>query len=174
MENKTKLFIIFSVLALLGVVVLYVLEFQWFQNYIEARNLVIGALIAGLIIGILLGLFYQKKAKELVDKIQLWVTCLIIPTLLMPLFASLTNRLFAGPPRPTKVEFWEEKAYVQSRFGQIKGERPAPSGYYVFVVKDGEMVRLESEEPVFPDAQKGDTVEILVKKGLFGVLFVVW
>ncbi|MBK8564829.1 MAG: hypothetical protein IPN76_16200 [Saprospiraceae bacterium] len=174
MNIKTKLYILFSLLALLGTVILYVLEFQWFQNYLGAKKLVLGAILAGLAVGILLGYLLRKKAKEQVEKMQLWAVCIILPVLLMPLFASLANRLFAEQPKPTKFEFWEEKAYLMSRFGQIKGERPEPSGFYVFVIKNGEMVRLESEKPVFPNAQKGDSVELLVRNGLFGVEFVDW
>jgi hypothetical protein len=174
MRIKTKFFIFLSMMALLGVIVLYVLEIQWFQNYFEAKNLVVFALLAGVAIGVLLGYLLRNKAKEQVEKMQLWVACLIIPVLLMPLIASLANRLFAEQATPTKVEFWEEKAYLMNRFGQIKGERMEPSGYYIFIIKNGEMVRLESDKPMFPNAQKGDTVEVPIRKGLFGVAFVDW
>ncbi len=174
METKTKFTILFSLLALLGTIVLYVLELKWFQNYFEAKKLVVGALLVGAAIGVLLGYLLRNKAKEQVEKMQLWVTCLIIPVLMMPLFASLTNRLFAEQSTPTKVEFWEEKAYFQSRFGQIKGERMEPSGYYVFIITNGEMVRLENGKPVFPNAQKGDTVKVPIRQGLLGFDFIDW
>lgn len=174
MSLKTKLSIFLSLLVLLGVIVLYVLEFQWFQNYFGAKRLVLGALAAGLVVGLVLGFLLRKKADEQVEKMQLWAACITLPIMVMPLLVSLTNRLFAQQPVPTKVEFWEEKAYTMNRFGQLKGQRPEASGYYVFVVKDGKMVRLESDQPVFPAAQQGDTVELPLRKGLFGVEFVAW
>lgn len=174
MSIKTKLIIFLSLAALLGTIVLYVLEFQWFQNYFGAKKLVVGAIVAGLVLGVLLGFLLRKKAREQVEKIQVWAACIILPTLFMPLFASLANRLFAEQAKPTKVVFWEEKAYLQSRYGQIKGERPEPSGFYVFVIKDEGMVRLESDKPVFPLTQKGDTVEIPIRHGLLGFDFAEW
>jgi hypothetical protein len=174
MSLKTKLLIFAAVLAVFGTIVLYVLEFQWFQNYFGAKRLVMGALAAGLVLGLAIGFLFRKKADEQGEKMQLWATCITLPLLLMPLLASLTNRLFAQQSRLTPVEFWEEKAYTMNRYGQLKDQRPDTSGYYVFVVMDGEMIRLESDEPVFPTAQKGDTVLLPVRKGLFGVAFVNW
>ncbi|MCC6724805.1 MAG: hypothetical protein IT258_09870 [Saprospiraceae bacterium] len=174
MSTKTKLMAFLAIVGLLGIIVLYVLEFQWFQNYFGLQKLILSALVMGVVTGLALGFFIQKKVKEQVERIQLWATCLLVPVVLMPLLASLANRLFAEQPRPTAVEFWEEKAYVMNRYGQIKGERSEASGYYVFVVKDGSMVRLESDHPMFPTAKQGDTVEVPVRKGLFGVEFVDW
>ncbi len=174
MGLKTKLLVFAAILAVLGTIVLYVLEFQWFQNYFRAKRLVMGALAAGLVSGLTIGFLFRKKADEQVEKMQLWAACITLPLLLMPLLASLTNRLFAQQPKPTPVEFWEEKAFTMNRYGQLKGQRPDTSGYYIFVVKEGEMVRLESDEPVFLTAQKGDTVLLPVRKGLFGVAFVDW
>lgn len=172
MNLKTRLVIFFSVLALFGIVILYVLEFQWFQNSFGVQRLVIGALGAGLFVGVILGFVFQKRGDDLVEKMQIWTACIIVPVLLMPLLASQTNRLFAEQAKPTKVQFWDEKAYTLNRYGVLKGDKIDTVGYFIFVVKDGEMVRLEHETPVFETAKKGDTVEISVRKGLFGIEFV--
>ena len=109
MSMKSKLLIFLGVLAMLGVVALYVQEFQWFQNYINSRNMVLGALALGGLLGFGLGFYFQKTGEELVDKMRIWITCFIVPVLLMPLLASLTNRLFAERKiHETKVEFWDE------------------------------------------------------------------
>ncbi len=172
MSLKTRLLIFFSVLALFGIIILYVLEFQWFQNSFGVQRLVIGALVAGLIVGAMLGLVYQKRGDDLVEKMQIWTACIIVPVLLMPLLASLTNRLFAEQAKPTEVQFWDEKAYTLNRYGVLKGDKIDTVGYFIFVIKDGEMMRLENETPVFPTAKKGDTVEISIQRGLWGIEFV--
>ena len=172
MNLKTRLAIFFSVIALFGVIVLYVLEFQWFQNSFEVQRLVTGAVTVGLFVGVLFGLVFQKKGNALVEKMQIGTACLIVPVLLIPLLASLTNGLFATQAVPTEVQFWEEKAYTLNRYGMLKGDKVDTVGYFIFVIKDGEMMRLENETPVFPTAKQGDTVKISTRKGLWDIEFV--
>ncbi len=175
MSLKTRLLIFFAVLALLGVVVLYVLEFQWFQNYLDLRPMLLGSLVVGILLGIFLGFRFQKSSDDLAEIMQIWSACVILPLFLMPLFASLANRLFAKQAiEQIQVEFWEEKAYIQSRYGILKGEKLDKTGYFVFVVKDGEILRLQSKTPRFPNAKKGDKVNLPLRKGLFGTDFVDW
>ena len=50
MNLKSKLLIILGVVALFGVIVLYVQEFRWFQNYLNPRKMVLGSLLMGLVL----------------------------------------------------------------------------------------------------------------------------
>ena len=175
MSFKTKMLIFLALLSLAGVIVLYVLEFQWFQNYLSPKKMVIGSLLLGVLIGLLLGFRFQKHGEELVDKIQIWSVCLVVSMLPMPLLASLANRLFAErETNETQVAFWDQKANLSNIYGYIKGEPKANLGYYIFVIMDGEIVRLKSMEPRFPNAVQGDRVSVPVRRGLLGANFVDW
>lgn len=169
MSGKSRILILLGTLALVGIVVLYVLEFQWFQNYFNPVKLVIGSLAVGLALGLVLALRFQKKADELDEKMQLWAACLIVPLLFMPLLGSLTNRFFAKQAELEEVVFWEETSFSKLPYGLLKGEKPKPDGFYIFVVREGEMVRLESKASMYPGALQGDKVKLAVKRGLFGV-----
>ncbi|MCF8244448.1 MAG: hypothetical protein K9J37_00110 [Saprospiraceae bacterium] len=179
MSMKSKLLVFVGVLAMLGIIALYVQEFQWFQNYINPRRMVFGALALGGLVGFGLSFYFQKNGEELVDKIRIWITCLIVPVLLMPLVASLTNRLFAERKvHETKVEFWEEKRHLIGRsptiYGFLEGDKKDDMGYFIFVIINGELVRVKSKTPQFPNAVQGDSVVVPIKKGLLNVDFVDW
>ncbi len=179
MSLKSKLLIFLAVLGIFGAIVLYVQEFQWFQNYLNPSKMVWGSLLLGLAVGVVLGYRFQKNGEELVDRIQIWTVCIIVAILPMPLLASLTNRLFAEQnAHETKVEFWEEKAHLIGRsptiYGFIEGNKKNEMGYFIFVIIDGELVRVKSKTPRFANAVQGDTVVVPIRKGLFNVDFVEW
>jgi hypothetical protein len=174
MSTKSKLLIILGVLALFGAIVLYMFEIQWYQNYLQPGNMVIGSLVLGMLIGISLGYRLQNTAAEMVDKMRIWVVCFVVSILPMPLLASLTNRLFSSNVQEMEVVFWSEKADLSQPFGYIKGESGANFGHYIFVVVDGKIIRLKSKAPRFPFAVEGDIVKIPVRKGLWGADYVAW
>lgn len=169
MNLKTRLSIFISVVAIFLVIVLYVLEFQWFQNSFDTKKLVVGSLLMGLAIGGFIGFAMQKYGRDWVDKAQIWMVCLVVPLLLMPLIGSITNRVFANQAQETKVVFWGEKAFITSRFGKLEAMSADTTGFYIFIVKDGAIQRLSWPASKFPNAQRGDTIELPVRKGLFGI-----
>ncbi|MBI1223784.1 MAG: hypothetical protein GC192_00990 [Bacteroidetes bacterium] len=179
MSMKFKLLVFFAVIAIFGVIALYVHEFQWFQNYIKPQKMVLGSLLVGLAVGIMLAFRFQKKEKDLVDKIQIWTVCIVTSILPMPLLASLANRFFAEQkPHETPVEFWEEKAHLVGRsptiYGFIEGNKKTEMGYFIFVIIDGELVRVKSKTPRFSNSVQGDTIVVPIKKGLFNVDYIEW
>jgi len=179
MSMKSKLLIFLGVLSIVGLIVLYVNELGWFHNYFYPKNMVLGSLFVGLVIGLALGFRFQKLGEELVDKAQIWTVCVILALLPMPLLASLANRLFAERHTyEVKVEFWDEKEHLIGRsptiYGFLEGEKKAELGFFIFVIMDGEMIRLKSRTPKFSHLSKGDTVSIPLRKGLFGVAYVDW
>lgn len=182
MSLKTRLLIFAGTLALFGVIGLYIHEFQWFQNYLHPQNMVLWSLAIGLLAGLGLGFYFQKRGEELVDRIQIWTVCIVIATLPMPLLASLSNRIFASQnPMETQVQFWQSsKHIIRGSVGskpylfiqQVNKEDVA--GYFIFLIIDGEMVRVESKIPRFEGVEQGQTVTVPIRKGLLGVDFVEW
>lgn len=179
MSLKSKLLIFLAVLGIFGVIALYVQEFQWFQNYLNPKNMVLASLLFGLALGLALGFRFQKNGSELVDKMQIWTVCVVVSILPMPLLASFANRLFAEQkPHEAKVEFWEEKQHLIGRsptiYGFIEGNNKTEMGYFIFLIIDGELVRVKSQTPRFPNISQGDSVVVPIRKGLLGVDFVEW
>lgn len=175
MKVQYKILAWIGMLMFVGLITIYTFEFHWIENTFESGKLVVRSIIAGVVIGILLGIVLRKQADDLVSRLRLWSACLILPAIFAPLAGSLSNRLLTPHAEsPVYVEFWEEKPYAQERFGFIKGEKIEPEGFYIFLVREGEMKRFKSETRRFPGAQRGQQVEIPVKKGLWGFDVLMW
>lgn len=177
--QKSSLFFYlkYMALALLFPLVagLYTLEFFHFGNTFELRHLFIVALLLGLSIGLFIAFRYQYYATNAVEHFQIFASSISLMLILMPLFMSLTNRLFAFEPiRQEQVELFKVEAIISDRFGILVGEEIKPDVYYIFFIRDGELQRVKSDSPVFVDKQKGDMIDIPVLKGLWGYELVVW
>jgi hypothetical protein len=128
-----------------------------------------------LVAGILLRWLFNKYVASSVTRLQLWAACLLLPALFAPLFGSWGNRLPAPyPAKPVSFEFFQEKPFAASRFGFLEGEKIEPSGYYVFIIRNGKIERLRSKISRFGNLERGATIQLPVKKGLFGYEVVEW
>ena len=159
----------FLVLPLIGVIALYVLEFRWFDRTIDMRSLALYALAIGAAAGTTLGWRLSRQGRNSVEKVQLYIFCIVTCTLFAPFLASLSNRLLSPyPARPRPVEFFDEQAYLSDRFGLTKGEQIEPSGYYTFFYYQGRLRRVKSRKPLLPGTEKGEMAELYMKRGLWG------
>lgn len=158
------------VMSVIGLIALYVLEFRWFDRTIGMRGLALYAMGAGALLGTALAWRFSRKARNTVEKAQLYIFFILFCTLFAPFFASVSNRLFSPyPPRPEPVEFFEQRAYLSGRFGLIREEEGRPTGYYTFFYYRGKLRRAKSEQPILPpEVERGQTVELLMKRGLWG------
>lgn len=160
---------ILIVLSLLCLITLYVLEFRWFDRTAGMRTLALYAMAAGALAGAALGRHFATQAGNTVEKVQLYVFFIVICSLFAPLFASLSNRLLSfSASRQEQVQFFQEQPYYASRSGPIKGEKVRPTGYYTFFYYRGQLRRIKSGRPLFPDAKRGETVILPMKRGLWG------
>ena len=160
-------------LFLLWSVVLYVYEFRQFEQLLNSRLFLITTASIGALIGMGLSWKFQYKGSDLTDKVQIYVFFILIGAIFMPLWLSVANRVLAfGAERIEKVEFWEQHAYYSSRGGLIKGEKPKPTGFYTFLFMDEAFIRLESKSALYPGKQRGDSVELYIKKGFLGMPYI--
>lgn len=160
-------------LFLLLSVILYVYEFRQFEQLLNTRLFLIITASIGALTGIGLSWKFQSEGSDLTDKVQIYVFFILISAIFMPLWLSIANRVLAfGSERMEKVEFWEQHAYYSSRGGLIKGEKPKPTGFYTFLFVDEAFIRLESKSALYPGKQRGDSVELYIKKGFLGMPYV--
>ena len=93
---------------------------------------------------------------------------LTLGVLLLPVFGSMTNRLLSfSNYKNQPVELFVQKGFIAD-VGIIQGQSLKPDGYFTFVILDGNLERLKSKEPMYPNAVKGDLVDLKMKKGLYG------
>ncbi len=160
-------------LGIVGLIVLYVFEFEWLNRTFHSRSLVFIFLLLGALVGYLLSKKLRKTGKDWVEKLQLTLLIAVPLALFAPLLGSLSNRLLSfRAEQSIPVELVEEKAYFASIFGVLQDEKVKPTGYRSFFYKDQQLLRLQSKTPLFEGAEQGDTVQLPLKKGLWGFEFV--
>jgi uncharacterized protein YacL len=156
------------VTLIIGVIALYALEFQRFENTVDVNDLLWKSILAGGFAGAVLGFRLSEITKEPVEKMQIWVACLLLPALFSPLLWSLGNRLLSKEVVETKMVFFEEKPRYVSRFGVVKGEKPTPTDWYLFVQYEGNIERFKYENQRFEGVRRGDTIMLKLRRGLLG------
>jgi hypothetical protein len=119
-------------------------------------------------------LYLQRAYRDTVVRLQIVMACLFALLIVAPLLASVSNRLLSRQPlRYEEVEFVQERAFFSSRFGAIKGESQMPTGFYLFFYYEGRLMRISLEKSYFETAEDGDLISIPVKKGFWGIDFMV-
>lgn len=167
--NKDHLKAVIVGLSFLGFIVLYVFEFQHFHNMFQVRSLLLASAIVGFLVGGGISWYLTKGVKEAYDRMRITVGVTILTIVFMPLLLSWINRLLVfRTPTEEKVEFVRQEGFSASRFGNYQGKNPEADGVYTFVIRDGELKRLKSKNPIFPFALEGDEVTIRVLKGALG------
>lgn len=170
---KTYLLYIGITIGIIATFFLYAFEFQYFNRTFHMQALAIWAIVLGIIVGAVAAFRLQKHTDNRLERIQIFIACIVIAIMLFPLLASLSNRLLS--PRSAEqvtVEFVEEKPYYGSRFGFSESGQVEPTYYRSFVYRDEDLLEIQTEQQLFPGASRGDTVQLPVKKGLWGVEYV--
>jgi len=131
------------------------------------------AIFVGFLLGILFSykMTNDNKEMEILTKFKIWVALLICCSLIMPLLVSFTNRVlsFRGVEE-SPVTYVQSQGFYADRYGLL--DSAEPDGYFIFVLKDGELVRLKTRENPFPTAKENETVLLPLRKGFWGFDYV--
>lgn len=165
---KERLKYAMPVPILIGVIVMAAFEFKWMQNTLGAKQLAVIFAIIGLLIGGIVGHRFAKKTSDLVEKMRFYALFTIIIGLLMPFVGSWTNRNLAfNGFENRQVEFYEQRGFIAG-LGVVKGQNLNPEGYFTYLVIDGQLERFKSVKMLYRNVQKGEMVDLKMKKGLYG------
>ncbi len=166
---RSYLLAVGATLLLLGLIVLYALEFRYFNLLLSPGKLVLWSLILGLLLGILAGIFFSRQVSGKLERAQIIIFISVLTAIFMPLFASLANRWLAYQPlRLESVELEREEPFFADRFGLIEGEQPEPTGYLLFFYRKGRLHRLRYDEAHFPGRQRGELISLPLRRGFLG------
>jgi len=161
------------VAALVGLIALYVREFNVFARTLAVSRLVVGSMLGA---GVLIG----AAVYALRHRLQPWgrhgtelTLVAVFGMLFAPLAGSLLNRA-VGVTAYQSFEFVNEAPYMTAGYGVLKGEKIRPTGYRLWVREGERLHRLRyKKQAYFPLTRPGDQVSLPVQTGLFGVR-VVW
>ncbi|MCB0531923.1 MAG: hypothetical protein H6574_02410 [Lewinellaceae bacterium] len=159
----------FGLVIAFGVLIwLYTREFAVFTNTIGAGNLVLGAMVAGILLAAVALYAFRQRLQPWDRHVPEIATALVFTTLFAPLFASLINRA-GGPVEHQSFEFVSEIPYLSSNYGLLKGEKIKPSGIRLQVKEAGKLYRFQYKmQPYFPITEPGERILLPMRKGLLG------
>ena len=167
-DSRNRLLALLAVVALFGLVWLYVREFAVLYNTIGAGKLVAGSVFAA---AILIGLVlwrWRERFSPLERHLPEVIFLIVFGLLFAPLFGSLLNRSL-GSDTHQSFEFVSEVPFLASNYGVLKGEEPRPSGYYLTVKDAGRYLEFKYKTQVYyPLTKPGETILLPVREGLFG------
>lgn len=167
--------IILGALLVFGIVFLYTREVPFLQNTLDFKRLFLSAIGFGILVGTLLGYFFAKKRKDLLEQFQIFLASIFLSILLMPLLLSMSNRsLDFNTPIAETMELLRVESYAGSRFGRLAETKEHPDGYRIYLLREETVIRLQKKQAPFSAQQKGEEVVIPISQGLFGFEHVNW
>lgn len=160
-------------LALGGIIGGYVHEVPYFSNTFDILYLFCRAAFLGALVGALIGWLVSKKMTDSSDRVPVFMLCLVAGLVIFPLKAIFINHYFAkNTPLSIKVIFEKEEPLRTSRFGIAQNSVITADAFYVYFIKEGNSERIRSRTQSFRTVEKGQEIELPVKKGFLGFDFV--
>ena len=168
LERYPRIFSLTLSLVFFVLIWRYVKEFKVFSNTIEARWLVIGAMLIGLSLAIGLIWSFSARFKPLGNHLPEIFFILITCTLMAPLPASWINRGL-GTQGFGSFEFISETPFYASGYGLLKTEKAAPNGFLLTVREQGRFIKFKyKRQAYYPLTPKGETILLPINTGFFG------
>ncbi len=168
-----KLISIIAVGLFFGVIYGYACETVYFTNTLNVFYLLSRAAVGGVLLGLIVFSFYKKNVDEGIERFQLGAFFALIGIVVLPYVAIFTNHFFAkSDPLSIKVIFQRDEAIRTGRFGISKGKLPEVDGVYTYFLKNLDLDRVRSKQPLFRGIESGTEVELPIKKGFWGYQFV--
>lgn len=170
MDLKTlKQTVFYSIIALIviGMVIVMVLEIPSFERTLQLRRMLLLGAGVGSVIGIFVGLMLTKTIKDSIDKVRIILMLLVFCLITVPTLLSISNRLLSSANRIEKVEFFDQKGVIAD-LAITKQDLEDLDFIYTFVVLDGELIRIKSVQPLFPNHNRGDHVDLTIIEGFWG------
>jgi hypothetical protein len=167
-DSRNRLLALLAVVALFGLVWLYVREFAVLYNTIAVGRLVAGSLlVAAMAISAVLWRWRERFSpweRHLPEVISL----IVFGLLFAPFLGSLLNRSI-GSDTHQSFEFVSEVPFLASNYGVLKGEQPRPSGYYLTVKDGGRYLEFKYKtQAYYPLTKPGEMILLPVRNGIFG------
>ncbi|MBL7818055.1 MAG: hypothetical protein JNL70_23800 [Saprospiraceae bacterium] len=160
-------------LLLIAVVLGYVREVPYFSNTFDILYLFFRFLFVGVLVGICLGWFVSRKMQDASDRMPVFLLCLVPCMAVFPLLGILSNHiLVAKDPLSIKVIFEKEEPLMTSRFGVRKNSIIQADAYYVYFTRNYKQDRVRCKNQSFRSIEKGQEIELPIKKGFWGFDFV--
>ncbi len=160
--------IILGLTLLIGVAAGFALEIRHLVNTRHFAQLVVIALVLGVIAGFFLARRLANPDSTLDEKVKIYVICMTLTAAILPFVAGWTNRILS-PRKAVSYQFVEQEGVFTFGFGVREKDlsRKADS-YIVWLARGGELIRYSSRDPFPEEISPGDSVSVWTRKGFWG------
>jgi hypothetical protein len=155
-------------LAALGV---RAITHNFFSNTFQVEILVSLLLIAGVIAALLWSRTYlmRKGIEDIIEKTQITlITILLVCSSLIIIGINLNYMFSFSSDYQKDIYISDIQPFIKTRGGLLKGEKVAPTGYHVFIEKDGKRERIRFQQFSNFEVWKNQNVILNFRKGLLG------
>jgi len=170
-QTPTPRILLFGLVGMglfLGFIFLFSLELAQIRHTLNNMHLLLWMALAGFFIGAGLALWINTRVKDSYDRFRIGTASIILSMLLTPMIGHLINRTFTSSVEKVTAEFIDVEPYISEPMGVLEGEEVQIDGYYVFLVHEGALIRVEHPTNPYPNATKGQMVDLPLRTGLFG------
>ncbi len=169
--NKLKSIV--AVALLFGTLYGYTREVAYFSNTFDIRFLFFRGVVVGIVAGLAAFFYYKKTITDGLERFQIGAFLVLIGIFIFPYLFIWSNHFFAEKdPLSIKVIFQRNEPIRTGRFGISKDKLPEIDGFYTYFLKNSELDRVRSKQPLFRGVESGGEVELPILKGFWGFEFV--
>ncbi len=169
MSSGDILKILSVLVTFFAIVMLYVLEMDYFSNTINSNSLTIRSLLIAALFGGGVGWYFSTFTEVLLEQFQLILSIAVFFAMLGPLAGSLSNRLLAGEDVVEKrCRVIEYKPFSTSIMGIPKNYEFRKEGFALVVRLRGIRERFVYRYNAWPGIEGGDLIGLPFKQGFWG------
>lgn len=154
-------------------IIVYVFQFDHFDKILDIRKWLILSGLTGIGVGYLIGKKNADKEGEAYEQMRIYMICIVLSVVFMPLVMSLINRYgdFKAP-QFEQVELLGLKPQVDQPFGHLKGEQPKITHYESAVLLGNKIYNFSTKVNPFSQNAPGDVIQLPVQSGLLGIRYI--
>jgi hypothetical protein len=161
-----------AALIIISSIVLYVTQFDHFGKMLDTKYFLILSTFIGIILGSLVGRRFAAGVKEAYEQMRVYVICIMLSIVFMPLIIGLMNRyLDFRSPQTVSVQLLDLQARVDQPFGHIKGEKVAVTQFYNVILLDEKIIKFTSKTTPFSKDRLGEMIDVPVCRGFLGIRY---
>lgn len=165
--NKTFLYAIN--LLLVAALLFNAVNHHFFSNTFGVEKLVFSALSIGIVSGIIISYFYikRKAIEDTIERTQItMILCLALAFFSVSVSINLNYLVYTK--HSENLQIVDIQAYYTSRTGLTKNDLQHPTGYNVFVIRNGKKERLRYTTLTNYEDAVGKTHSFDIQHGILG------
>jgi len=163
-------YVMLGIFLFFGSIFLFIIEIGNYTYTTNFNTFIIIYGILGLLLAIVLSAYYGKGTRG-VERAKLTLLFVIFVSMIVPVWSHFFNRMIPIHSHSTKVEIFQNElqAYLATN---PSIDMSAIEKYDLFLVYKKRILKLTTYNLAYANLPAGDSLEIVIRRGIFGFEFV--